>query len=58
MAKFKFSVNNGHYTKGQTVDLPIETAKAFQRVKFGVIVTEDEKPKTVKKAKTDTKKTK
>ena len=52
MAKFKFSVNNGHYIKGQTIDLPIETAKAFQKVKFGVIITEEEKPKSKSKTKT------
>jgi hypothetical protein len=51
MAKFKYSVNNGHYVKGQIIDLPIETAKAFERVKFGVIVTEEEKPKTKSKNK-------
>lgn len=58
MAKFKFSVKNGYYQKDQIVDLHIDTAKAFQAMKVGVIITEEEeKPKTVK-TKTVSKKSK
>ncbi|MDP9954691.1 hypothetical protein J2X97_000328 [Epilithonimonas hungarica] len=58
MAKFKFSVTNGYYQKGQTIEMHIDTAKAFQAMKVGVIVTEEESPKTSKKAKTESKKSK
>lgn len=54
MAKFKFSVTNGHYLKGSTVELRQVTAKAFEKLGWGTIVTDNE-PKQ-KTSKTNSKK--
>jgi len=47
MVKFKFSVSNGHYEKGSTVEIPLETAQVFESLNFGSIEKE-QKPKAKK----------
>lgn len=52
MSLFKFSVDNGHYPKGSLVELPEETAKLFEKLKFGLIQKEKKPSSTVKIKKT------
>ena len=48
MVKFKFSASNGHYEKGSTVEMYLETAQLFESLNFGSIEKE-QKPKAIKK---------
>lgn len=50
MAKFKFSINNGHYKAGTTAEISDLKAKAFAKLKWGEVVIE-EKPKYKKSSK-------
>ncbi len=52
MVKFHFSVTNGHYKRGSVIELPENTAKVFEKLKWGSIQNENEpKPKSKAKSK-------